>query len=536
MLRVWLFGRVRFQADDGPVINIKPERAQRLLAWLALETRGEGQEAWPRPRTRIVRDLWGDSEAQRPENSLVQALRELHAALGPLSERYLIETPDGLGLSGNTWVDAVEFQTIAGDEPGQALRMSDRPFLEYVLRSGSAWDHGLRTAFEQERERLRERAAEAPGVSREPSPAAAPARPDARQTLRRLPRVQRPIGLIAALALILTVAALGASRVGILSTQNSTRVACPRSVTEPDPADDRVGRAEASGRGAQTLRPVQVGTRPAALAVAREGIWVAEREGLGLIDPQRNEQTTPIPVTGRAPSPKNAPYSIAVSKDRLWVARRDGYLVSIDRGTRERVPGAIRYGDGEGTVATGHGAVWVNNFQGDYDGSVTRIEPCTGRISRIRVGRSANTVLFAFGSLWVTNPVDRTVERIDPLKRRKIASVRGLTDPQDLVAADGQLWVTQYDKQTVRRINPETNRTVGKPIRVGPDPAALTAGAGAIWVPLYGNGTLTRIDLQSQRSKLQAVRPGQSPTDAIVAFGRIWAPNNDGHTVTPVRP
>lgn len=534
VLRIWLFGRVRFQIEGHPVVAIKPERAQRLLAWLALEAReGEGQPG-TQARKRIVRSLWPTSDAGRPDNSLDQALRELRAAMGESYERYIVRDGDRLGLAAGVWVDAHEFDRLVDRDPTQALRLSEHSFLEWVTRSGSAWDHRSQSNFASRRSKLQ---AQVDASEGSPVGGQAPKQPAPNKNRHRSGR--RPsLGLLGSGVLVLGVAGASALSLATLGEPpNPASAPCPAGLTEADTADAGTARASRNPTTPRRLPAVDVGARPAALAVAREGIWVAERAGVVLIDPKQSKQASPvIAVADEGATPQNAAFSIAVAKERLWVSRRDGVLVSVDRDTRRLVGRPIRYGGGAATVATGYGAVWINNFNDDFEGHVTRVDPCTSRLSRIRVGRGANTVYFAYGSLWVTNSVDGTIERIDPRSGRKVASITGLDDPQDLVAANGSLWVTEYGSQRIRQVDPRDNRILRQAIKVGPDPAGLTAAAGALWVAHYGNGTLTRVDLRSRRARLRIVSGGTSPTDVVAGFGRLWTPNNDGDTVTPIRP
>jgi streptogramin lyase len=523
VLRLWLFGRVRFEAGDGSVVQIKRERPQRLIAWLALEASGQEARA---SRRRIAESLWGGT--REPGNSLVHAVRELAQVLGDDFDRYVSETDDGLALTAGVWVDVDEFWRLASDDSSAALELSRQPFLDPVTRSAAPWHRARREEIEAERRRLR--AADGPAeqavarAARRASPAAG-GRPS------RL----RLASIVAAVALA-TAAAIAA--IGVLANSwSSSDARCGTGLTAPDPADERAGRARHAAGSPRTLTPVPVGERPVAVAVGREGVWVAERGGVVLIDPSSGRQAFPvIEVTNDPPSRANAPFSLALSRDRVWAARRDGVLVSIDRSTRRWTGKEMRYGRGPAAVALGNGAVWVNNYQDEHEGSITRIDACSGDLRRVQVGRGANTVVSAFGSLWVTDSVDRSVERVDPGSGRKIASIGGVDDPQDAIAADGLLWVTEYGQQSLRTIDPRSNHIVGSRIEVGPDPAGMAAGAGAVWVPLYGNGTLTRVDLRTHRAELGAARAGESPTDAAVGFGRVWAPNSDGDTVTPVRP
>lgn len=366
-----------------------------------------------------------------------------------------------------------------------------------------------------------------------PTPATAPPSPT---PATQPPHARRGAALVAAAG----IAALTGAVILIPALRGSgetSAATCPAGIHEPDPRDRRAARAPRPDGSTRTLPPVFVGIKPTALTVAREGVWVAQRQGVGLVDPGRRVMAMPlIPVTDDPPSKLNGAYAIAPARDRLWVTRRDGHLVSIDRSTREVVDRPIRYGSGPAAVALAGGAVWVNNYGDAWEGSVTRIDPCTGDLRRIKVGRGANTVYAANGSLWITNPVDGALERLDPRTGRKLVSVTGLDDPQDVVAAEGLLWVTQYTSATVQAVDPATDEKVGDPIPVGADPAGIGASAGTVWVVSYGNGTLTAIDARSRRSVRRAARAGVSPTDVVAGFGLLWAPNNDGDTVTPVRP
>ncbi len=531
MARLWLFGRVRFQVEeDGPVTSLKHERAQRLLAWLALEARNA-----PQLRSRIVRDLWAGSEAQRPENSLVQALRDLRSGAGPAFDHLVREDGDRIGLASGVWVDAIEFERLAlgGRDPEAALALSDRPLLESVQRSGSGWDHHQRERLDRVRSRLEGSRVTPAGASPAagPGPAGGDALPPGE---RRRPQLRTAAGLgLAAGAAVLAIV-LNSAQPG--SPRRSDASACPPGRVAADPRDARSSQAAPTRKGPRRTGRVAVGLRPASLEVGREGVWVAQREGVALVDPGTEQQAAPVIAVAQQPAGPNAPFSLALARDRIWATRRDGFLVAIDRRSRRVAGPPIRYGEQAGDVALAGGAVWVNNYDDRYEGYVTRVDACTGTVSRVRVGRQANTVYAAFGSLWVTSSVDAALFRLDARTGRTVARIGGLSDPQDMAAADGQLWVTQYGARSVQRIDPSVNRAVGKPLRIGPDPAGITVGAGAVWVPHYGNGTLTRIDLETKHPRTGVVAAGQSPTDAVVGFGRLWAPNNDGNTVTVMRP
>jgi streptogramin lyase len=523
VLEIWLFGRVRFRADGGSVVEIKPERAQRLLAWLALQTRSDAGAPVLVARRSAVHALWGRSDAARPENSLAQALRELRATLGPAYAAHVVDDRDVLGLIGDVWTDVGRFRELARSSPAEALALSDRPLLEFVVRSGSHWDHARRADVERERARLR-------AAMDEPAPAADAAVPPSGP-----PRARRGRALWAAVALALVAAVIAIAR-RHPSTDTARGVQpCPAGYTEPDPADARAAMARTRHARPRLRDEVLVGIGPTTVATGKEGLWVGDVRGVTLVYPHGDPQRRPVIPTGDGRQ-RHGVFDIALARDRVWVTRRDGTLISIDRATREVVGRPIRYGSAAADVALAGGRVWINGYGADFEGTVARIDPCSRTTSYVRVGRDSSEILAAFGSIWVSNPLDKTVERLDARTGRRQATVAGVEDPQDTAQVGDELWVVQYGDQTLVRIDPATNRLVGEPIRVGPDPAGIAVTTDAVWIPLYGNGTLTRIDRDTLKARLGTIRMGNVPTDVAAGFGRLWAPDSAGDSVAVVAP
>jgi streptogramin lyase len=118
---------------------------------------------------------------------------------------------------------------------------------------------------------------------------------------------------------------------------------------------------------------------------------------------------------------------------------------------------------GEGTfegptqVAAGLGGVWVSQPAEDV---VTRIDPRTNRLAtRIRLPRGSGParVVVGAGSIWAVGP--KAIFRIDPKTNRVVATApigrhrgsdyRGL---RRLLVDGGTLWVSDGDADTVDRI------------------------------------------------------------------------------------
>jgi hypothetical protein len=95
--------------------------------------------------------------------------------------------------------------------------------------------------------------------------------------------------------------------------------------------------------------------------------------------------------------------------------------------------------------------------------------------------------------IWVTNPIDRTLLRIDPLNDAVVATILIDGQPDIAAAGEGAVWALDRAHNLVFRIDPASNRVVTSiPLPAG-NSEALAVGAGAVWVGMTG-----RIDLNEQ--------------------------------------
>ena len=95
--------------------------------------------------------------------------------------------------------------------------------------------------------------------------------------------------------------------------------------------------------------------------------------------------------------------------------------------------------------------------------------------------------------VWVANPADRVVLRIDPQSNSIAATIPIEGEPDLAVAGEGSVWVLDRKYELVFRIDPQSNLVVASiPLPSG-DAETLTTGAGSVWVGMTG-----RIDLTSQ--------------------------------------
>lgn len=302
-----------------------------------------------------------------------------------------------------------------------------------------------------------------------------------------------------------------------------------RALTERSPGDRRITRLPVSDRSPQVERKIHVGDNPATAVVSTDGVWVGDKHGIALIDPD-HPRSQPIRIS------TPPVFALALSSDRVWATLRDrGTLISIDRSSHEIVKPKVHFGSQSADVTVGGGHVWVNDYHDDFDGDVTRIHPCTGRLKRIPVRGTATAVKYAYRSLWVSVPKRNGLVRVDPRLGKEAERIRGIPDPQDIAAARGELWVSQFVPPRVARIDP-TRSEDHKLVRTypgAPSPGSIAFGGGAIWQPASEDNRLHKV---VPGGPTTSIRAGTSPTDIALGFERIWLPDNSSDTVTVVRP
>lgn len=249
------------------------------------------------------------------------------------------------------------------------------------------------------------------------------------------------------------------------------------------------------------------------------GIWVTGKGVIYRVDPATAQIVTTIPVPGIGLKQSH----IATGAGAVWVTGRDRGRFGVYRidPRRNRVASFIRLPPTPVTVTVAYGRVWVNEPRAGR-AVVFRIDPATNRISGppIPVGTGGGWMVAGFGALWVTNgDANGSVSRINPATG---AVTRTLTNVPDVTAAGaGSLWGTG-NHGGVHRADPATGRVtaaVGGPLK---NAVRVTFWAGSAWASAEPPGTLIRIDPASNRIIGTAVRAGTSPIYITAAPSGLW--------------
>ena len=185
-------------------------------------------------------------------------------------------------------------------------------------------------------------------------------------------------------------------------------------------------------------------------------------------------------------------------------------VAAVDPDTGQ-VEAAVPIGGRPTAIAVGEGAVWVANPDQQ---TLVRIDPKTKAVTSIGLGTRVADVAVGFGSVWVAGGNGETLTRIDPKQNVPEASIDlggggsgVLPRPVFLVATGaGSVWATRGN--TLLRIDPDTNEA--RTWLTVNNPQGLVAGRGAVWVTQLNEHVL-RIDTTTPKITCRARSVGARP-------------------------
>jgi YVTN family beta-propeller protein len=306
---------------------------------------------------------------------------------------------------------------------------------------------------------------------------------------------------------------------------NSGQLPGRDSLVRIDPATDDV------------VATIRVGQDPSAVAVGKEGVWVASRADgfVRRIDPATNAIVLATPAHGRPTELALIPDSVLVSNGPL-----DTNVTVIDAPTG-RETNVISLARGGGYAGSAHVAahgsgVWLAGI----DRKVGRLDLTAARVvdpvsipppTTERADAYFSSLAVSNDAIWVLGDVnDPTLSRIDRATRRVTTRIRLPFAPKKLAVGLGSVWVTSQIDDTVARIDTATARITGT-VHVGRGASGLATGAGSVWVANEVDNTVSRIDPETLRI-LDTIDVGGSPDHIAVGDGAVWVTTHDiGDTV-----
>jgi YVTN family beta-propeller protein len=261
---------------------------------------------------------------------------------------------------------------------------------------------------------------------------------------------------------------------------------------------DEVTRIDPATNSVVAQIPVgATGSGPAGVAFGGGAVWVpvAVPGALWAIDPKTNEITTRIPLRG----PLRGPITVSATKGAIWVAccgksgsgvpASGGTLFRVDPG-RERVVAEVPLPADPVAVAADASAAWVATGSGEVLMVSTKRNRVVAGVDAGGPLGFSQTIALGAGGVWLAEPFEEQVVRVDPKTRRVMARIPAGAATTLAVTADA-VWV--ISSIGLVRIDPAHDRVVA----VASDPdlrraRLVAAGAGAVWTA--GWSSVSRID------------------------------------------
>jgi hypothetical protein len=261
----------------------------------------------------------------------------------------------------------------------------------------------------------------------------------------------------------------------------------------------------------------------AGLAFGAGSIWLAPTGASRLlrIDPSNNRLVANIHLgvnhKGRLSSLGGG---VAFAAGRVWVSRVSngprGDVVSVNPTTNRETATPVTVGSGPDTVISAFGSLWVDNTSvvvgknapSQTYPAVSRIDP---RTRRVTTEWFSGTPATAFGSVWVETDAgsdDAAIIRVNPANGKTLAQI-DVPRVIGISSGSGRLWAISYprsrsarlfepikDTAALWQIDPRTNRVIGKPVRLPLDqPVSIVVSHSQLWIADYHSGRVIHFQL-----------------------------------------
>ncbi|MFN0101979.1 MAG: hypothetical protein ACKV2U_07810 [Bryobacteraceae bacterium] len=172
-------------------------------------------------------------------------------------------------------------------------------------------------------------------------------------------------------------------------------------------ADDKTTLLRIDPKENAPVAGIRLPAACSSILFAESSLWVTcpGADKVLRIDPRTNLVDKRIDVPGQ-------PVAVAFGEASIWVlARKEGKVAQIDPKTN-KVASTIELGipNATGSMAFGDGSVWISapGFP------ITRINPVTAKVVQQFAGDGAGLIYSGLGSVWLANPLTKTVTRFDP--------------------------------------------------------------------------------------------------------------------------
>ncbi len=220
------------------------------------------------------------------------------------------------------------------------------------------------------------------------------------------------------------------------------------SVWAPNCGDKTVSRVDDKEAKVIATIPVGPADSEGGITASPEAVWMAtgaEGDKVARIDPKTNTVTAEVPVPAGS-------HTVDYGEGAVWVTQSKGKLLTRIDPKTAKVTDQIEVGPGPRFLTVGEGYVWTLN-QGD--GTVSKVDPKTRKVvATITVGvpGGGGEISAAGGSVWIT-VFQIPISRIDA-KTDKVTHQYAGPGGDAILYAHGSVWLSNLRQQNVWRLDP----------------------------------------------------------------------------------
>jgi streptogramin lyase len=263
------------------------------------------------------------------------------------------------------------------------------------------------------------------------------------------------------------------------------------------------------------------------LTTGEGGVWLTNDSGIVRLDPATGDQVAEIAV------PQGACESTTTGLGFVWTATcGEPGVARIDPVTN-KVTGHATLPDGtfldsEGTIGVGSGSVWmVADGEDCHHCRVARIDADTMKVAAmIPVEHGAASVRYGFGHVWVVDPQQNLVQKIDPATEKVVQTTETGPSPRFFDVGEGGVWTLDQGDGTVTRIDPRSGKTTIIEAGVPGGGGDLAVGGGWVWARGGGSPLLVRIDPASHEV-VETYGPPSGSGAVTVGEDAVWVSAHD---------
>jgi streptogramin lyase len=128
-------------------------------------------------------------------------------------------------------------------------------------------------------------------------------------------------------------------------------------------------------------------------------------------------------------------------------------------------------------------------------GTIVRVDARTGKVTdRLQADGGATWTAYDEDSVWVSDPQTGSVNRVDAVRRRIVATVPVGATPLDGVVVDGLVYVPDRDGR-IFQVDPTEDTVTATVDSTSGNPFVITGADGHLWAVDFVGTDVVRIDL-----------------------------------------